>query len=289
MTGRPPGWLARTVLLGPALLVTAFFFLGSTLILFLFSLQPFVAGQIGSGVTLASYAHFAGDPYYWGVVATTLKLGAVTTVACALVGYPVAYAMDRLRRPALRNIAYFIVFTPLMTSVIVRSYGWSLILGDRGVVNVTLAGLGIVARPVAILYEFTGVTIALVHILLPFMVFPVLGVLGQVDRALREAAADLGADRWQIFRRVTLPLTLQGLVVGCELTFALSISAFATPSLLGGGRVQVLASLIYSDVGGLNWPLASVESFVLLATALLSIAAFNWVLRRPLLRRATAG
>lgn len=272
----PRGYL----MLSPALAVMAVFFVVAMVILLLFSLQPFVGGQIQPGTTLDNYRHFLGGGYYWGVVATTMKLGGLATLLALLIGYPTAYALHRVRRPLWRNVCYFILFSPLLTSVVVRSYGWSLLLGDRGLINAVLRGLHLTSAPVHLLYEFSGVTIALVHILLPFMVFPILGVLGQVDTSLGEAASDLGANRWQTFGRVTLPLTVQGVLVGCQLVFALAISAFATPSLLGGGRVQVLATLIYGDVGELNWPLAAVESYALLALALIAIAAFNWLLSR---------
>lgn len=287
MVGRRPrrSWQLRGyVLLSPALGVMLLFFLAAMVVLLLFSFERFEEGEFLPGTTTASYATFLRGSYYWGVIGTTLKLGAITTLLCAVIGYPTAYALNSLRGPLARNLCYFALFAPLMTSVIVRSYGWALLLGDHGFVNDILLSLHLVRTPVPLLYEFAGVVIALVHILVPFMVFPIVGVLGQLDPALKLASADLGANRLQTFIRVTLPLTVQGLVVGCELVFALSISAFATPSLLGGGRVQVLPALIYNDVGGLNWPLASVESYALLVLALLAIGAFTLILRGPVAR-----
>lgn len=258
------------------------FFVAAMGVLLAFSFQRFQEGEFLPGTTTQNFATFLRQPYYWSVVATTLKLGLITTIVTAVIGYPAAYALNALRRPLFRNICYFALFAPLLTSVIVRSYGWALLLGDHGFINDILLGLHVVRAPIRLLYEFPGVVVALVHILLPFMVFPIVGVLGQLDPALKLASADLGGNRAQTFIRVTLPLTIQGLVVGCELVFALSISAFATPSLLGGGRVQVLPALIYNDVGSLNWPLASVESYVLLVLALLAIGVFTLVLRGPL-------
>lgn len=270
-------------LLSPSLVVMTLFFVAAMLILLGLSFQPFRGGHLENGITTASYVQFFRGSYYWRIVATTLKLGAVVTLICAIVGYPVAYALDHIHRPVWRNVAYFVIFAPLLTSVVVRSYGWMLILGDDGFINSILRAAHLHTIP--LLFQFSGVAISLVHVLLPFMVFPILSVLSQLEPSLAEAAGDLGADRWQVFRRVTLPLTLQGVVAGAELVFALSISAFATPSLLGGGRVQVLASLIYTNVGELNWPLASVESYMLLVLAAIAVVIFNRLLRVPSLQR----
>ncbi|HZV51047.1 MAG TPA: ABC transporter permease [Candidatus Dormibacteraeota bacterium] len=282
---RPAGWRPDGYLfLLPALSVLVLFFLAAMAVLLSFSFERFVGGRFLPGTTTGNFTTFLGGHYYWSVIATTVKLGTVTTFLCALIGYPTAYALNAMRRPLVRNLGYFALFAPLLTSVIVRSYGWSLLLGDHGFINQILLSLHVVRTPVPMLYEFSGVVIALVHILLPFMVFPVVSVLGQLDPALKLASADLGANRLQTFFRVTLPLTVQGLVVGCELVFALSISAFATPSLLGGGRVQVLPALIYNEVGGLNWPLAAVESYALLVLALAVIGIFTLLLRGPVAR-----
>ena len=143
-----------------------------------------------------------------------MKLGAIVVVVTALIGYVMALALYRLQNRTLRYVAYFLLFSPLLTSVVVRSYGWALILGDGGFVNNLLLRWHLVDQPVRMLYEFSGVTIGLVHILLPFMIFPILGVLDQLDPMLEQAAADLGATGWTTFRRVILPLTVQGVIAG---------------------------------------------------------------------------
>jgi putative spermidine/putrescine transport system permease protein len=273
---RAPGRLAAAMpgygLVLPALLLALLVFVGGMAILADLGMRPFAQGRIGTGVTLDNLRRFVTGGYYWGVVGTTLELAGACTVVCVAIGYPAALALSRARSGAGRAAAYFLIFSPLLTSVIVRTYGWEIVLGDAGVINRTLSWLGLTDQPVHLLYEFTGVVVAMVHVLLPFMVFPIVGVLAQLDPALEEAAADLGASRTQTFWRVVMPLSVHGVLVGIQLTFALAASAFATPSLLGGGRVQVLASLVYTDVGGLDWPLAAVESYVLLALALVVIS-----------------
>lgn len=266
-------------LLSPALAATSFVFAASMVILAAYSFRAFRDGRLVPGHTADTWTGLLGSSYFWSVVERTMKLGGVTVAVTALIGYPMALALYRLRGHAVRYVAYFLIFSPLMTSVVVRSYGWALVLGDGGFVNNLLVRWHLVDRPVRVLYEFSGVTIGLVHILLPFMIFPILAVLDQLDPMLEQSAADLGARGWTIFRRVTLPLTVQGVIAGSQLVFALAISAFATPTLLGGGRVQVLASQIYSDVGGLDWPSAAVSSYVLLALALIAIGLFSALLR----------
>lgn len=267
------------LLLTPALVAMALFFVAAMAVLLLLGFQRVEEGRTLDGLTGANAMRFFTTRYHWDVMATSVKLGALTAGLCALIGYPVAFAIDRIRRPVARSLALFILFSPLLTSVVVRSYGWELVLGDHGFINSILLALHVTGRPLPMLFEFSGVTIAMVHILLPFMVLPILGVLNQLNPNLVEAAQDLGATPVHVFARVLLPLTVQGVVVGCQLVFALAISAFATPTLLGGGRVQVLAGLIYNDVGQLDWPLAAVGSYALLAVALAALFVFDRMLR----------
>ncbi len=266
-------------LISPAVAATSLVFAASMAILAIYSFRAFTGGRMISAFSTATWRELLTSSFFWTVVGTTMKLGAIVVAVTALVGYPMALALYRLPNRTLRYAAYFLLFSPLLTSVVVRSYGWALILGDGGFVNNLLLRWHLVDRPLRMLYEFNGVTIGLVHILLPFMVFPILGVLDQLDPTLEQAASDLGATGWTTFRRVILPLTVQGVIAGSQLVFALAISAFATPSLLGGGRVQVLAEKIYNDVGGLDWPHAAVASYVLLALALAAIGAFTLLLR----------
>lgn len=267
------------VFLSPALVATSIVFAASMTILAIYSFRAFVAGRMLSAFSTATWSDLLTSSFFWSVVWTTMKLGLLTVALTVAIGYPMALALYRLPSKSLRYVAYFLLFSPLLTSVVVRSYGWALILGDGGFLNNLLLRWHVVQTPLRLLYQFSGVTIGLVHILLPFMVFPILAVLDQFDPTLEQAAADLGAHGFTTFRRVIFPLTVQGVIAGSQLVFALSISAFATPSLLGGGRVQVLAEKIYNDVGGLDWPHAGVASFVLLALALAAIGAFTLLLR----------
>lgn len=268
--------------MAPAVIILVAVFIAALFVLGEFSFHRFTGGVTQPGYTLAEWREFLTDSYVWGLTRQTVLLGLITTGICALIGYATGLAMHRTTSPRWRAACYFAIFSPLLTSVVSRTYGWSLILGDAGFLNATATWLHLPGAPYTVLYQRSAVVIALVHILLPFMVMPIVASLRQIDTQLPLAAADLGASNWMTLRKVTFPLSLPGLIAGCQLTFALTISAFATPSLLGGGRVQVLATNTYSDVQNLNWPRASVSSFLLLGLALVSLALFA-VLQRGLL------
>lgn len=261
-------------LLGPSLLVLGVFLfaMGSLLIQ---GLHRYSEGQIQRVISIETYRQFVVDPYQWRVLFETLKIGGMVTFLCLIIGYPVAYALTRIKHPQLLITCYVIIFSPLLVSVVVRAYGWLLLLSNQGVVNFLLKKTGMVHDPVQLMFNSTGVIISMVHILLAFMVFPIVSVLRQLDPRLKEAAKDLGANRIQTFLRVVFPLSITGIVSGCQTVFVLSISAFVTPALLGGGRVNVLGYSIYRNTVDLNWPLAAVQATVLLVLVLAVLFVFN--------------
>jgi putative spermidine/putrescine transport system permease protein len=285
----PASWraLARryrhAALLAPAVVLTAAVFWVCMGVLVVMSVYPFLAAG-APRVTWGAWQRFLADPYYWNVVGTTLYLAVIVTALSLLIGYPTAYAISKIRRPGWALAAYVTLFAPILVSVVVRTYGWLLLLSNTGAVNYVLRSLGLVREPVALIFNATGIVIAMVHILLPFMVFPIMSVIGQLTPDLKEAAMDLGANRWQTFRRVTIPLTLPGVVSGSQIVFTLMISAFVTPFLMGGGKVQILSGLIYRDMEAVNLGFASVVSLVLLALAGVILALSNRLVRRAYAR-----
>ena len=262
-------------LLLPAFVITAGVFASAMVLLFSYSAYTFRGGQLTEEVSFLAWQKFFTDPFYWGVVGNTVQLALGVTIATLLIGYPAAYALTKVRNQKMLIASYIIIFSPLLVSVVVRAYGWLLLLAEGGVVNTALRATGVIQDPIAMMYNNTGVIIALVHILLPFMIFPILSVLLQFDDAQREAANDLGANRLQTFVRVVLPMSLPGVIAGAQIVFTLAISAFVTPALLGGGKVQVLSRHIWFNIVDVNWPLAAVEAIVLLALALTALAAFD--------------
>jgi putative spermidine/putrescine transport system permease protein len=274
---------SSALLLAPAAGLTALVFWASMAVLLVMSVYPFLSTATPR-VTLAAWSKFVSDPYYWGVVASTLQLGVVTMLLSLLIGYPVAYAMTKIRHPGRLLLVTILLFSPILVSVVVRTYGWLLLLARDGAVNYALTGLGVIRSPLNLVFNTTGVVIAMVHILLPFMTFPVLSVLNQIPAQVGEAAIDLGANRLQRFVRVTLPLSLPGIVSGCQIVFTLTISAFVTPFLMSGGKVPTLSGVIYRDMEGLEFGFVSVTAFILLAVSLVILMLSNLVTRRAYAR-----
>jgi len=213
--------------------------------------------------TAENYQRLLFDPYYRGVIYRTLRIAATTTVFTLLVAYPLAYFLARYGGPG-RGVLMFLVIAPLMSGVIVRTYGWIVLLGAEGTINTALIWLGAIQRPIQILRTEFAVIMAMVHILLPYMVFPLFSAIVAQERNLEQAARTLGASNLRIFLEVTLPLSRPGIVMGSVLVFTLTAGAIVTPQLLGGKEMKVLGILIYDLVlTTLNWPLASAVASLL--------------------------
>jgi putative spermidine/putrescine transport system permease protein len=284
------GWrragLARLVpalLLSPALLFLAVFFALPALGLVAYSLlTQSPEGVVGLPFTLAHYRHFFGTPLYSRVLLITLQISLCTTLVAALLAYPTALVMTR-RGPGVRRIITMIVIAPLIVSVVVRTYGWELILanGPTGILNWLLLTTGITRTPVRLLYTETAVVIGSLHVFFPLMVLPLASALGKIDPRLEDAARTLGAGAWRTFRRVTLPLSLPGLAVGCGLVFSLTAGSFVTPAILGGTGAQMLGMLVDQQILVVyDWPFGATVATVLVAIVLGVNALSSRVLRR---------
>lgn len=232
--------------------------------------------------TLGNYAKALGDPYYWETLLLTFRLSLWVTLAALAVGYPLAYYMTRmLRRRMLRRLFYVVVVTPLFTSNIVRSFGWMVLLSRRGLVNQAVLALGLADRPLPLMFSETAIVIGLTYISAPFMVLTIASVLQTIPGSLVEAARDLGAGRFAAFLRVTLPLSLPGVIAGSVIVFTLSVSAYVTPSIMSGGKTIVMSMLIfqqYSVIFDANFGAAL--AVVLLLTTLLLVGAYLLVIER---------
>lgn len=274
-----PRWSPTKYLLLPATIFLLTVFLVPVWIFFSEAFHPFINGRSQPQWNLSTFVKFATDFFYFETLLNSAYLGVVTTVLSLLLAYPAALIMIRLRGTPMFYVLAFAVFSPVLVSVIVRAYGWQLLLSNNGVVNYLLSSLGLVDRPVRLMFNWTGVIISMVHIQLPFMLFPILTVLMQLPRGLIEAAQDLGATYWQVLWRVIIPLSLPGILAGSQIVFTTGISAFASPTILGGGRVRVMPVAIYQNIVGLNWPMGAVQSILLLLFSLVIVLIFSRVLR----------
>lgn len=262
-------WLPA-LLVSPALLLLLLAFVAPLGILLAYSFyESGPGGAMIPAFTLRQYRRFLGDPFYLYVLWRTVLLGLWVTAWCIVLGYPLGYVLARTRSRLLRSLLVTLLLVPLMTSVVVRSYGWMILLANNGLVNKTLLALGVTDAPVQLLFNTTGVVIALVAILLPYMVLTLVPVIQNIAPALEEASQSLGASPWRMFRDVVIPLSLPGVAAGSILVFVLTIAAYATPRLVGGSRLLVMPIFVYDQTMALlNWPFASATSFVLLALVL---------------------
>lgn len=226
----------------PIAFITAFFLVPLSVVL-LASLQD------KSGVfSLAQYVRILADQYHLGVVLTTFRIAILTTIVCLILGYPLAWYLVRVvRLKAWRRICVILVVVPLFTSNIVRSFGWMVLLGRNGLINDGLQAAGFIDRPMRFLGTETGILIGMVYVLLPLVVLGVGNAIAKIDTSLERASADLGASPASTFFRITLPLTLPGMVASAVIVFTLATSAYVTPALLSGGRVTVLSMLIFQQ------------------------------------------
>ncbi|MEZ5842790.1 MAG: ABC transporter permease [Hyphomicrobiaceae bacterium] len=251
--------------------VVPLIFLG---VLFLLPVAQLLAMSVEGG----SFAHFEkalATKLYVDVFFDTLVIAATVTSISLVLAYPVAYVLSTAS-PRWLLVGLIFLMLPFWTSILVRTYAWMILLGRNGLLNQALLGSGLAHTPVPLLYNTTGVLIGMVHVLLPYMVFPIYSAMLRVEPDLLRAAQGLGAPGIQVLRRVYLPLTMPGVIAGCSLVFILSLGFYITPALLGGGRVIMIAVLIEQQVRQfLEWGFASALSIILLVAAVLFYLLMN--------------
>ncbi len=273
------GWSSLLlVLLCPALLLMVFFFVIPLSSIATTSLSAGSSGELKfTTFTLSNYIKFFSSKFYISTLFRTLRLGMWVTVFSFLIAYPLAYYMIMVVRFKIwRRLIYIIVIAPLFTSAIVRAFGWMIILGRKGFLNNLLVSLGIFDKPARILFTEKAIIIGLTYILVPFMVLTIGSVLQNIEKSLEEAAQDLGANPLQTFLTVIFPLSLPGVIAGSLIVFTLSVSAYVTPSILSGGKLNVLSMLIFEQFMSIfNWSFGSALAFVLLFFTLILVMIYR--------------
>jgi putative spermidine/putrescine transport system permease protein len=273
----------RWVLILPALLMVVLLLALPYLNIVVMSFRvPSTSAPYAPGFTLSNYVKALTDPLYLGVLFRTLKLSVIVTLACLLIGYPMAYHLARTRS-RLRGLLYACILSPLLVGVVIRCYGWIILLARNGLFNMTLRDWGVIDRPLQLMNNELGVVIALVHIYLPFMVLPLLGAIQAINPSLEEAARSLGAPPSRIFRRVVFPLSLPGVQSGALLVFVLSASAYVTPVVVGGSQVKLMAPLVVQQLAdAFLWPFGSALAIVLSVVGAVSILLWLLITQRAI-------
>ena len=249
----------------------------------LFSLTPLLmlwVVSFYSDTAMTQWGSFANwaktlDGFGLTVLLDTLWLGVQVTALSLVLGFALAWSF--LKMPArLQSLIIFIVMLPLLTSVVVRTFAWIVILGRQGIVNHFLMDLGLIETPIKLLYTRLGLVVTLANVQLPLMVLPLITALQRIDMNLTDASASLGASEWQTFKKITVPLALPGVIAGCLLTFSAAITAFISQSLIGGGQMLFMPMYLYQQVSALsNFPFAAAISLTFLVTVILCVSVFN--------------
>src|ERR1043165_1872352 len=223
--------------------------------------------------TVVHYLKFFTDPFNYSILFETLLLGVKATLVCLIFGYPIAWVCARAGA-RLQSVIVFLVILPILTSVVVRTFAWIVILGRQGVINQVWTAFGF--EPLRLLYTELGVVMVLAQVQMPLMVLPILTVLTKMDPNLADASRVLGAGEWRTLFRVTIPLSLPGVIAGCILTYTACITAFVTQTLIGGARLIYMPLHIYQQaVGANNWPFAAAISVVFMVAVLIIVGVLG--------------
>ncbi len=269
----------RTKLLLPSLIILVVFFVFPIFLNLVMSLRSTRVNDIAG---LQAYIKIFTDPYYLLVIGQTFGLGFVVTGITIILGYPVGYFLARTTS-SYKSIFTFVIITPLLISIIIKCYGWMLILGRQGLINSSLLKIGLIKNPLELIYNWAGVIIAVVHVLFPFAILSISSVIEGIDITIEESARALGANPFRTFFHVTLPLSIQGIATGATLTFLLTIGSFVTVLMLGGKGTMVLPLLIYQQI-----TVTFNEAFAAaLGTSLMMIAIVLLMVQFKLLKRWT--
>jgi len=232
-------------------------------------------GQVQLKLHLSNYTFLWEDPLYLSAYLNSVKIAAVSTLLCLLIGYPMAYAIARSSHTQ-RTVLLMLIILPFWTSFLIRVYAWIGILKSNGLLNNLLLWLGLIDQPLSLLHTDTAVYIGIVYSYLPFMVLPLYANLSKMDLTLLEAAADLGCRPWKAFFTVTLPLSLPGIIAGSMLVFIPAVGEFVIPDLLGGPDTLMIGKVLWTEFfSNRDWPVASAVAVVMLVLLVVPLALFQ--------------
>lgn len=282
--GQASGWLGPGLVF-PASLVVLLIMLVPVLQLARYSLNRFDPAELmQSALTLKNYARFFGDSYYRDIFLTTLWVAALCTVLALVLGFPVAYFLARTQSRHKSLFVILLVF-PLIVGNVVRAAGWMVALGSAGVLNAVLLGLQVIDQPLTLMYTPTAVVIGTTAVVMPYLILTLQSVLEGMDLSVEEAARNLGANAFTTFRRVVLPIAAPGVAAGTMLVFILCMNAYATPVLLGGSGLTMMAPALYDQITrASNWPFGAALAVILVCGTLVIALLSNWLIHRRYVR-----
>lgn len=271
-------WLAA-----PALLAFLLFFLLPVVSLLAISFDKSTAGVVTfqGRLTFDNYIRLFSRDIYTMAIWRSVWIGGIVSGICLVLGYPLAFIIARTLRPATATLLTLLVLVSMQLDMVIRLYGLMVLMGDNGIINGALLRAGIIAAPLPLMYNVFGVVVGLVQITLPFMILSLISAIKAINPSLEEAARSLGATRWQAMARVTLPLSLPGIYAGTLLVFALAISSYVVPALMGGWKVVTLPIHIYQQIAEVGrWQFGAAIATILFVTALLALAVYVVALKR---------
>lgn len=276
---RPALWW----LVVPAVLFFLLFFLIPVVSLFAISFDKAASGVITfqGNLTLDNFQRIFSRALYFEAIGRSVGIGAVVTAVCLVIGYPLAFVIARTLRPGAATLLTILVLSALQLDMVIRLYGMMVLMGDNGIINTVLMGLGVIDRPLPLMYNIFGVIVGLVQVTLPFMILSLIGAIKSINPSLEEAARSLGSTRWHVMRTITWPLSLPGVYAGTLLVFALAISSYVVPALMGGWKVITLPIHIYQQIAEVGrWQFGAAIASILFVAAMIAMALYIVALRR---------
>lgn len=270
----------RTVFLViPAALIFIVFFVAPVVLLLAFAFNPSEVGVVTfswNDFTLETFARFFEKPLYWGALLRSIGLSLIAAVIALLLGYPLAYVVAKEPRPGRANLYMILILAAMQLDLIIRMYGFMILMGDQGLINDTLLRWGLIADPLPLMYNPFGVVVGMVQLALPFMILSLIGVIQGINPSLEEAARSLGAGTWKTFFTITFPMSMPGVLAGSLLVFAIAIGSYAVPVLMGGWRVLVMPMHIYQQVSEVgNWRFGAAIACILFAVSLFVVFVYH--------------
>lgn len=270
----------RTVFLViPAAVIFLLFFVAPVVMLLAMAFNPSEVGVVSFSIhdlTLETFARFFQKPLYWGALLRSIGLSLIAAAVALLLGYPLAYFVAKEPRPGRANFYMILILASMQLDLIIRMYGFMILMGDEGLINDTLKKWGLIADPLPLMYNPFGVVVGMVQLALPFMILSLIGIIQGINPSLEEAARSLGAGTWRTFFTITFPMSMPGVLAGSLLVFAIATGSYAVPVLMGGWRVIVMPMHIYQQVSEVgNWRFGAAIACILFAVSLIVVFIYH--------------